>query len=138
MYPLHSILVESTKLTEALVLASTTEQWRLVVNEALAFGDAVLVSSRCGSSTAWTQSGGNGDTFDPSEDGALSDVVLRVAADPALRQSMGKASAGRIDAWSPSVFAGNLIEFAEAVTASRERAVSRRERPALVDRRCTA
>jgi glycosyltransferase involved in cell wall biosynthesis len=47
------------------VHASTTEQWGLVVNEAMAAGLPVLVSDRCGCAPDLVEVGVNGFTFDP-------------------------------------------------------------------------
>ena len=52
-------------LAGAFVHASTTEQWGLVVNEAMAAGLPVLVSERCGCAPDLVDSGVNGFTFDP-------------------------------------------------------------------------
>lgn len=115
-------------LAEAFVLASTTEQWGLVVNEAMASGLPVLVLNRCGCSADLVQPGINGYTFDPHDVGSLTDLMLRIADDPVRRRAMGEASSNLIDAWSPAVFADNLIELAREIAASKIR------RPALLDR----
>ena len=47
------------------VHASTTEQWGLVVNEAMAAGLPVLVSERCGCASDLVAHGINGLLFDP-------------------------------------------------------------------------
>src|ERR1035441_2045622 len=52
-------------LASAFIHASTTEQWGLVVNEAMASGLPVLVSNRCGCATDLVQEGSNGFTFEP-------------------------------------------------------------------------
>lgn len=115
-------------LAEAFVLASTREAWGLVVNEAMASGLPVLVSNRCGCSVDLVRPGLNGYTFDPHDAGALTELMLRIADDPVRRRAMGEASSNLIDAWSPAVFADNLIELAREIAASRIR------RPALLDR----
>jgi 1,2-diacylglycerol 3-alpha-glucosyltransferase len=52
-------------LASAFIQASTTEQWGLVVNEAMASGLPVLVSERCGCAPDLVKNGVNGYTFDP-------------------------------------------------------------------------
>src|SRR6266481_4423615 len=52
-------------LANAFVHASTTEQWGLVVNEAIASGLPVIVSERCGCVPELVR--GNGFTFDPMD-----------------------------------------------------------------------
>src|SRR5262249_59830905 len=54
-------------LASAFVHTSTTEQWGLVVNEAMAAGLPVLVSERCGCGPDLVREGVNGFTFDPRQ-----------------------------------------------------------------------
>src|SRR5881398_976071 len=56
-------------LAKAFVHASTTEQWGLVVNEAVASGLPVIVSERCGCVPELVR--GNGFTFDPFDEQEL-------------------------------------------------------------------
>lgn len=115
-------------LAEAFVLASTTEQWGLVVNEAMASGLPVLVSNRCGCASDLVRTGVNGYTFDPYDVDALARLLRQIAEDPARRRSLGEASAHLIDAWSPAVFADNLVGLAEELIESPARS------PTFVDR----
>jgi len=105
-------------LAQAFILASTTEQWGLVVNEAMASGLPVLVSERCGCARDLVQPGVNGYTFDPLDVSALTGLMVRLAENEDRRQAMGEASANLIDAWSPDAFATNLIELGEMVKCS--------------------
>src|SRR5262249_43481894 len=68
-------------LASAFVHASTTEQWGLVVNEAMASGLPVLVSERCGCVGDLVQPGINGFLFDPSSPGAIAEAMEKIAAD---------------------------------------------------------
>jgi glycosyltransferase involved in cell wall biosynthesis len=52
-------------LADVFVHVSATEQWGLVVNEAMATGLPVLVSRRCGCAPDLVAEGKNGFTFDP-------------------------------------------------------------------------
>ena len=63
-------------LAKAFVHASTTEQWGLVVNEAIASGLPVIVSNRCGCAPELVN--GNGFTFDP---GNRHELVARLVRD---------------------------------------------------------
>jgi len=65
-------------LANAFVHASTTEQWGLVVNEAIASALPVIVSSRCGCAPELVN--GNGFTFDPISEGELTDRLLEMAS----------------------------------------------------------
>jgi glycosyltransferase involved in cell wall biosynthesis len=65
-------------LARAFVHASTTEQWGLVVNEAIASGLPVIVSGRCGCAPELVN--GNGFTFDPFDEQELAERLLRMAS----------------------------------------------------------
>lgn len=65
-------------LANAFVHASTTEQWGLVVNEAIASGLPVIVSERCGCVPELVQS--NGFTFDPTNEHELTARLLQMAS----------------------------------------------------------
>ena len=65
-------------LANAFVHASTTEQWGLVVNEAIASGLPVIVSNRCGCVPELVQ--GNGFTFDPTNEHELTARLLEMAS----------------------------------------------------------
>src|SRR5207249_7539942 len=65
-------------LAKAFVHASTTEQWGLVVNEAIASGLPVIVSERCGCVPELVQ--GNGFTFDPTNEDELAARLLEMAS----------------------------------------------------------
>jgi 1,2-diacylglycerol 3-alpha-glucosyltransferase len=65
-------------LANAFVHASTTEQWGLVVNEAIASGLPVIVSERCGCMPELVQ--GNGFTFDPTNEHELTARLLEMAS----------------------------------------------------------
>jgi 1,2-diacylglycerol 3-alpha-glucosyltransferase len=65
-------------LANAFVHASTTEQWGLVVNEAIASGLPVIVSNRCGCAPELVN--GNGFTFDPTNEHELTARLLEMAS----------------------------------------------------------
>jgi 1,2-diacylglycerol 3-alpha-glucosyltransferase len=65
-------------LANAFVHASTTEQWGLVVNEAIASGLPVIVSNRCGCAPELVNS--NGFTFDPTNEHELTARLLEMAS----------------------------------------------------------
>ncbi|MCW1887320.1 glycosyltransferase family 4 protein [Luteolibacter flavescens] len=97
----------------AFVHASTTEQWGLVVNEAMASSLPVLVSERCGCARDLVSEGENGWTFAPWNVAALSSLMARVSAlGEAARKEMGEASRRIIGSWSPERFADGLIQAA--------------------------
>src|SRR6266540_3737219 len=65
-------------LANAFVHASTTEQWGLVVNEAIASGLPVIISNRCGCAPELVN--GNGFTFDPTNEDELATRLLEMAS----------------------------------------------------------
>ncbi|MEI6082630.1 MAG: glycosyltransferase family 1 protein, partial [Verrucomicrobiota bacterium] len=89
----------------AFIHASTTEQWGLVVNEAMASGLPVLVSNRCGCAADLVKDGVNGWTFDPSNEEQLAHLMLRISSDEDGRLKMGEKSREIIAEWGPERFA---------------------------------
>jgi 1,2-diacylglycerol 3-alpha-glucosyltransferase len=78
-------------LAKAFVHASTTEQWGLVVNEAVASGLPVIVSERCGCVPELVRA--NGFTFDPIDERELASRLLRMASlSDDERRRLGDAS----------------------------------------------
>lgn len=93
---------------------STSEQWGLVVNEAMAAGLPVLVSNRCGCARDLVIDGRNGFTFDPYNVDEISDVMVRVTSNGFDRARFGEESLRIISKWSPQTFANNLLTAAKA------------------------
>jgi glycosyltransferase involved in cell wall biosynthesis len=101
-------------LAGAFIHASTSEQWGLVVNEAMAAGLPVLVSDRCGCAPDLVQSGVNGFTFDPESIEQLSELLTKISTMPAQElSSMGSESQRTIADWGLERFAANLKKAAE-------------------------
>jgi 1,2-diacylglycerol 3-alpha-glucosyltransferase len=98
-------------LATAFVHASTTEQWGLVVNEAIASGLPVIASNRCGCVPDLVN--GNGFTFDPLDEQELAEQLLRVVSlSDDERKSLGDASY-RISAnFAPERFGEGLEQAA--------------------------
>jgi len=101
-------------LAGAFVHASTTEQWGLVVNEAMASGLPVLVSSRCGCAPDLVQEGVNGFTFDPYNVEELAQLMFKISAfQPSSLSACGDASRRIIADWGPDRFASGLKSASE-------------------------
>ena len=115
-------------LAGAFVHASTTEQWGLVVNEAMASGLPVLVSNRCGCAADLVLPGVNGFQFDPGNVDELSQLLLKTSAGNFPLADFGAASRRIISAWGPERFAAGL---SEAVAAALK---NPRPRVGMVDR----
>jgi len=112
----------------AFIHASTTEQWGLVVNEAMASGLPVLVSNRCGCATDLVQEGENGWTFDPFNEEQMADLMLRISSDEDGRLKMGVRSRDIIAIWG-------LDRFASGLTGAVQTALSEPRRGAgILDR----
>jgi glycosyltransferase involved in cell wall biosynthesis len=78
-------------LANAFVHPSTTEQWGLVVNEAIASRLSVIVSERCGCVPELVQ--GNGFTFDPMDEHELASLLFKIATlSDDERRHLGDAS----------------------------------------------
>ena len=97
----------------AFIHASTTEQWGLVVNEAMASGLPVLVSNRCGCAADLVQEGVNGFTFDPLNVEQLAQLMFQVSGFRFQVSEFGAASARIIAGWGPERFASGLMQAAE-------------------------
>jgi len=112
-------------LADALVLPSASDQWGLVVNEAMASGLPVLVSEAAGCAPDLVQPGQNGLRFDPLDVGSIAAALAHVnALSQAERAAWGRRSAEIISRFSLQSFAEGL---AQAVAA----AAVRRSKPML-------
>ena len=101
-------------LAGAFIHASTTEQWGLVVNEAMASGLPVLVSERCGCAYDLVKNGVNGWTFHPEDVAGITQNLMKLASLSAgERQRMGHASQEMISHWGCDRFASGLFAAAE-------------------------
>jgi len=78
--------------TLALILASTEEQWGLVVNEALAMGVPILCSDNVGARDSLVRSAVNGYVFEPDNAQGLASFMTRLATDEAEWRRMAEAA----------------------------------------------
>jgi glycosyltransferase involved in cell wall biosynthesis len=94
-------------LANAFVHASTSEQWGLVVNEAVASGLPVIVSNRCGCAQELVN--GNGFTFDPTNEDELATRLLEMASlSDQERKRIGENSYGIAANFAPERFGEEL------------------------------
>lgn len=103
-------------LASAFILPSTTEQWGLVVNEAMAAELPVLVSARCGCADDLVVDGENGVLLDPSNAAGMAQQLYRVAHDSDLA-AMGRRSAEIVADFGSDRFAGGLRAAVDAAAA---------------------
>src|SRR6266498_1557082 len=114
-------------LAKAFVHASTTEQWGLVVNEAVASGLPVIVSERCGCVPELVQD--NGFTFDPFDEQELVEWLLQMASLSAdERRHLGDASYRIAANFAPDRFGEGLEQAAAMVLRLPQK------KPGVIDR----
>jgi len=119
----YNELPECYGLAEVFILASTSETWGLVVNEAMASGLPILVSERCGCAPDLVEKGRNGYTFDPHNVEELAALMVKISSEECDRKAMGEASRKIISRWTPDTFAKGLMDAAEvALNAPRPKA----------------
>lgn len=99
----------------AFVHPATADQWGLVVNEAMAAGLPVLVSTGAGCAPDLVRDGANGFTFAPADEAHLTALLGHVAAMPdPERARMGEASRELIAGYRPEDFAREMDRAAAA------------------------
>jgi 1,2-diacylglycerol 3-alpha-glucosyltransferase len=99
--------------------SSHSEQWGLVVNEAMASGLPVLVSKACGCAPDLVREGVNGYTFDPYDVEGMARLLLKVTSQEIDCEAMGQASQQIIAEWGLERFAEQLFQAVAAGQASR-------------------
>ena len=93
-------------LADAFVHVSVTEQWGLVVNEAMATGLPVIVSNRCGCVPDLVAEGKNGFTFDPASVKRLGQLMVDMSRLSERRlEEMGEESRRIVAGFTPTHFA---------------------------------
>ena len=88
------------QLADVFVLPSQHEPWGLIVNEAMAAGCPVVVSTDVGSHADLVTDGVEGCVFPVGNIAALADALHRVFASPDTAARMGQCARNRIRTWS--------------------------------------
>jgi glycosyltransferase involved in cell wall biosynthesis len=99
-------------LSETLVLPTHSDPWGLVVNEAMACGLPIIVSSVAGCSADLVEDGWNGYVVPPRDVEKLSVAIDTLVRHPELRQRMSGRSLERIRNYSPEASADGLAAAA--------------------------
>ena len=108
-------------LAKAFVHASTTEQWGLVVNEAIASGLPVIVSNRCGCAPELVN--GNGFMFDPGNRHELVTRLLQMASlSDKERKHLGDNSCRIAESFAPERFGEGLKGAVQVALSSPRKA----------------
>jgi len=97
---------------EALVLPTHSDPWGLVVNEAMACGLPIVVSTVAGCTADLVEDGWNGYVVPPRDSEKLSVAIDSLVRQPELRQQMSAHSSERIQHYSPEACADGLAEAA--------------------------
>ena len=102
-------------LTETLVLPTYSDPWGLVVNEAMACGLPIVVSSVAGCTADLVEDGWNGYVVPPRDAEKLSVAIDSLLRQPDLKQRMSARSLERIRNYSPEACADGLAAAANPV-----------------------
>ena len=124
----YDVLPAYYGLAGAFVHVSTSEQWGLVVNEAMSSGLPVMVSDPCGCVPDLVVEGCNGFVVQSHDVPNITECLGRLAGDPDERRRMGEASREIIQPWSVHRFTGSLrgaVESARRATPSPAGALDR-------------
>src|SRR4029450_2851326 len=106
-------------LADVFVHASITEQWGLVVNEAMATGLPVIVSNRCGCVPDLVAEGKNGYPFDPGSVGGLGKLMLDMCRRSKRRlEDMRGESRRTVEGFTPAHFATGAERAINAAKAA--------------------
>lgn len=97
----HAQLARYYAACDTFVLPSLVETQGLVAMEAMHFGRPVIVTRAIVSATELVAEGQSGFIVDPSDPAELADRLLTLAADPVLRERLGRAGSARARAFAP-------------------------------------
>jgi glycosyltransferase involved in cell wall biosynthesis len=112
-------------LADGFVLASISETWGLVINEAMASGLPVLASSLCGAAEDLIIDGQTGFLADPHNVSSLADSLVRLSTlSNGQRWAMAQAARAHISTWGLERFAAAF--FRSATIALTHRKLCRR------------
>lgn len=104
----HATLAGHYQACDVFVLPSVQEVQPLVAMEAMWFGRPVIVTQAIAAAEEMVDPGVNGYIVDPNRADDLAARLAELAAQPALRQAMGRAGLARAQAFRPSTMVDAL------------------------------
>ncbi|QCP50855.1 glycosyltransferase family 4 protein [Trinickia violacea] len=104
-------------LADFVMLASAFDQWGLCINEALAAGCPVIVTRTCGVANEMVRDNVNGFIIEPGSAARLAERMQQLGGSPALRERLAAHAFAGVREWTPDLFAENLFDLAESLTA---------------------
>jgi 1,2-diacylglycerol 3-alpha-glucosyltransferase len=102
-------------LAEALVLATHSDTWGLVVNEAMACGLAIILTDVAGCAPDLIQAGWNGFLIAPKDISSLAAAMASLAVKPDLCKSMGLNSQQQVAPFTAEVWANSIHSAIKSV-----------------------
>ena len=103
-------------LADVFVLPARHEPWGLVVNEVMATGTPVVLSSDIGAAADLVTDGVEGYVYRTGDIAALAQAIRRVLASPETARTLGAAAAKRMAHWNFESDIGGLRKALAAVT----------------------
>lgn len=110
------------KSSDVFVLPSISEQWGLVVNEAMASGLPVAISRNCGCVDDLVSNGINGYLFDPYSTEEICNILQLFIKPKDELIRMGHESQKIIKKYDPSLFAKSVFELTQLSMIGRSKA----------------
>jgi len=102
-------------LADGLIFPTRSDPWGLVVNEAMACGLPIIVSSVAGCMLDLVQDRWNGFIVRPGNVPELAAAMESLAENPELRKQMACRSWERIQSYSPAAWAAGVVEAVNSV-----------------------
>lgn len=99
-------------LAEALILPTHSDPWGLVVNEAMACGLPIVVTTVAGCAADLVENGRNGFVVPPRDSEKLSMAIDSIVRRPEFQHQMRTCSVARIQSYSPEACADGLAAVA--------------------------
>lgn len=117
----YEVLPAFYGLAEAFLHVSKSEQWGLVINEAMASGVPVIASRACGAARTVIEDGVSG-VLTGVDVGSISDAIVRLfRMTPEQRQQMGSEGIRAIHDWGPERFRTGMLAAVESAQAAPRR-----------------